>query len=196
MRSSGWLALTVLVIGGGMLSAELVGVPGSSTKYPSEIGASVGGKSVTMVLTGTAMRTKLIVNVYALGSYVQQGVEIKSAEALASADCAKRLHLVMERAIDGKDLADAFRAAVRMNYSEPMFAEEINQLVQFMRSTTARKGDHIYLTHVPGIGLQVNVSGKADFLIKNVAFSQAVWEIYLGKKNLGEGIKRGLTSRL
>jgi hypothetical protein len=65
-----------------------------------------------------------------------------------------------------------------------------------MRATTARKGEHIYLTHVPGIGLQVSAAGKADFLIKTPAFSKAVWDIYLGKKNLGEAIKKGLTSRL
>ena len=28
------------------------------------------------------------------------------------------------------------------------------------------------------------------------AFSRAVWDIYLGRNNLGEGIKKGLVSRV
>jgi hypothetical protein len=198
MKRSGLaLAVVLMTLGGAtLLAAELVGVPGSSTQYPSEIEAPVAGKTVKMALTGTALRTKLIVNVYTIGSYVQQGATVHSAEELAAADSPKRLHLVMERCVDGKDMAEAFRAAVRRNHPEPAFNDEINTLMQFMRSTTVRKGDHIHLTHVPGIGLHCSMAGKADFLIKNVAFAHAVWEMYLGKNNLGEAIKKGLVSRL
>jgi hypothetical protein len=191
-----WVLAVVALVGTMAAAAEMVGVPGSGTQYPSEIDAAIGGKAVKLRLTGTALRTKLLVNVYALGSYVQKGMAVGSAEALAAADCPKRLHLVMERTVDGKDMAEAFQSAVRLNYAEPAFADEIHQLVQFMRATTARTGEHIYLTHVPGIGVQISAAAKADFLIKNVAFSKAVWDIYLGQKNLGEAIKRGLTSRL
>jgi hypothetical protein len=193
------LALAVVLAaltGTALLAADLVDVPGCGVKYPSEIEAPVAGKTVKMTLTGTALRTKLLFNVYAIGSYVQSGASVHSAEELASADCPKRLHLVMERTVDGKDMAEAFRAAVRLNHSEPEFNDEINTLMQFMRSTTVRKGDHIHLTHVPGIGLHCSMSGKADFLIKNVAFAHAVWEMYLGKNNLSEAIKKGLVSRL
>lgn len=196
MRRAWMLAAAAVVLAGGATAAELVGVPGSGTKYAAEFETSVGGKPVKFALTGTAMRTKLIVNVYALGSYVQHGSAVKTAEALADADLAKRLHLIMERTVDGKDMAEAFRSAIRASHPEPEFNEEVTSLVQYMRSTTAKKGDNIYLTHVPGIGLQINVGGKADFLIKNVTFSKAVWEIYLGKKNISEAIKKGLTSRL
>ena len=178
-----------------VLAAESVSVPGSSTTYPSEVETSIGGRTAKMSLTGTAMRTKLILNVYAIGSYVQQGAGAK-ADSLATIDCARRLHLIMERTVDGKDMAEAFRAAIRLNYPEPAFTDEVNTLVQFMRSISARKGDHILLTHVPGIGLHCSMAGKADFLIKNVRFSQAVWDIYLGQKNLGDHIKKALTARM
>jgi hypothetical protein len=179
-----------------LLAADTVGVPGSGVRYPTVLETTVGGKPVKMTLTGTAMRTKVVFNVYAIGSYVQQGAAVRSSEELALADCPKRLHLVMERTVDGKDMAEAFRAAVRLNHPEPAFADEVNTLAQFMRSTSVRKGEHIHLTHVPGIGLHCRLAGKAEFLIRNVRFSQAVWEIYLGKNNLGEAIKKGLVSRL
>ncbi len=197
MRQNGLLAAAVVLgLSAAVLAAELVEVPGSGTRYPAAVDAAIGGKAVKLALTGVALRTKLFVNVYSVASYVEKGAGVSSPEALAQADCPKRLHLVMERSVDGKDMAEAFGAAVRMNHPEPQFAEEMNQLLQFMRSCPMRKGEHALLTHVPGIGLQINVAGKADFLIKNVAFSRAVWEIYLGKKNLGDAIKRALTARL
>lgn len=193
----GWsLTLAILLVGGAASAADLVRVPGSNVRYPGEVEARVGGRTVTLGLTGTAVRTRLIVNVYAVAAYVQRGVSITSAHALATADCPKRLHLVMERTVDGKDMAEAFRSAIRQNYPESAFNDEIHTLTGYMRSMSIRQGDDIYLTHVPGIGLHCSVAGKADLLIKNVRFSQAVWEIYLGRNNLGEAIKKGLTSRL
>ncbi len=197
MISSRILAAIVVACGGaGTFAAEVVGVPGSSTQYTTPVEAISEGKPVQLVLTGTALRQKYFLNVYAIGSYVQQGASVRTAEELAASDSPKRLHLIMERAVAGKDMAEAFRVAIRMNYPEPAFAAEVNTLVQQLQNHTAEKGDQILLTHVPGVGLHCNLSGKAEFTIKNVHFSQAVWNIYLGKNNLGEAIKKGLVSRL
>lgn len=177
-------------------SADLVDVPGSrDTKYPSEVTGELGGKTVKMVITGTAMRTKYILNVYAIASYLQAGTKASGPEGLASVDAYKRLHLVMERTVEGKDMAEAFRTAIRANYASG-FDDEVAMLTQLMQSTVARKGEHIGLTHLPGVGLHVAMPGKVDFIIKNPKFSQAVWDIYLGRNNVGEPVKRGLTSRM
>src|SRR5262249_26397884 len=148
MRIGLMLATALLILSGAVLASDTVGVPGSSTHYSKDVDASIGGKAVKLTLTGTALRSKLLINVYPIGSYVQQGVSVKSAEELAAADCPKRLHLVMERSVDAKDMAEAFRAAVRVNYPEPAFKAEVEQLVQFMRGQSAQKGDQVHLTHV------------------------------------------------
>src|SRR4051812_7807450 len=124
MRIGLVLASALLILGGAVHASDTVGVPGSGTHYSTQVDANVGGKAVKLTLTGTALRTKLVFNVYAIGSYVQQGVSVKSAEELAAVDCAKRLHLVLERSVDAKDMAEAFRTAVRMNYPEPAYKEE------------------------------------------------------------------------
>lgn len=189
------IALVLLGLCGSMvLAVEVVNIGGA--RYATTITSSVSGKPVQLRLTGAAMRRKLIVNVYAIGSYVQEGVTIRSPEELAAANCVKRLHLVMERDVSGKDMAEAFRAAIRRNHAAPAFNDEVNALVECMQSKDARKADEVWLTHVPGVGLEVNLVGKAEMLIRNPAFSRAVWDIYLGKNNLGEAIKKGLVSRL
>lgn len=176
--------------------AEDVSVSGSDTTYSSEKKTNVGGKDVTLTLTGAALRKRVFFSVYTVGSYVQQGARVGSAEELASKDCAKQLHLVLERDIKGTDMADAIRSAIRANYDDPQFSDELKVMVEFLSKLEIKKGDNVRLTHVPGKGLHADVEGKAQILIENPAFSRAVWDIYFGKNNLGEAIKTALVARL
>src|SRR5207237_865314 len=127
---------------------------------------------------------------------VQEGAAVHSAEDLASADVPKQLHLVMERDVDGKTMASAFREAVRLNYAAPTFTPELDTLARVLEESSVKKGDHVWLSHVPGLGLHVRLPGKREVVIANSAFSKAIWEIYVGRNNVGESIKQGLTSRL
>jgi hypothetical protein len=191
------LILTAIIgTSAAVASAEMVGVPNSNIRYPTPIQSSIAGKQYKMQLTGAALRTKAIFSVYTIGSYVPEGMRFKNAEELAAADAPKQLHIVLERDVDGPDMADAFKKAIRANYPEPAFNNEVLTLTERMKAYTLRKGDHVWLTHVPGVGMHCNLVGKTDYWIKNVAFARAVWEIYLGKSNVGEEVKRGLTSRL
>jgi hypothetical protein len=191
------LVVTLVLAGAaGVGAAELVGVRGSNTQFTTTMDWTVNDKPVKLVLTGVALRQKLVFNVYAIASYVQEGASVRSAEELTALNAPKQLHLVMERTVDGKDMADAFRSAIRLNHREPAFADEVAELADKLQAGSAYKGDHIYLTHLPGVGLQVKVAGRDEFVIRNADFSRAVWDIYLGGNNLGESIKRGLTDRL
>jgi Chalcone isomerase-like len=193
-----WMAAaTVLLVAGVQIRAtELIPVHGSKTQFTSTMDVTIGGKPVKLVLTGVGLREKFFVNVYSIGSYVLEGVAVRNAEELAALNQPKQLHLVMERDVTGSDIAEAFLIAIRQNYPVPAFNDEVNRLVEVLREMDFRKGDHIYLTHQPGLGLRCNVVGKGDFTIENAEFSRAIWDIYLGKNNVGEGIKNGLLSRL
>ena len=177
-------------------AADMVGVSGSDVQYPTALQAKVGDKDVKLVLTGTALRSKFVFSVYTIGSYLQEGVKARSGEELALVDSPKQLHLVMERDVDGKDMADAFHSAIRLNHRAPAFDKELGSLMDYMKMHPVKKGDHIHLMYLPGTGLHCNIVGKGEVKINNPAFGKAVWEIYLGKNNLGDSIKKGLTSRL
>lgn len=191
--------LTVTLLGlcvGSALAVEMVGVDGSSNQYPATIDSNIGGKNVKMRITGTALRKKFVFSVYTLGSYIQDGVRPGSAEELAAVDAPKQLHMIMERDVAGKDMAEAFAAAIRANYPAPNFDKELGGLMNYMEANPVKAGDQVWLTHVPGKGMHITVVGKAQMMIDNVAFARAVWEIYLGRNNLGDAIKKGITSRL
>jgi hypothetical protein len=191
------LSTTLLLVCAAYVSAvELVGVHGSNTQFTTTMDVTIDGKPYHLVLTGTALRQKFFFNVYTIGSYLQEGATVHSAEELSTVNQPKQLHLVMERDVSGSDIAEAFLIAIRQNYPTPYFNEEVNRLVEMMREISFIKGDNIYLTHQPGIGLRCQVIGKGDITIDNSDFSRAIWDIYLGKNNIGDGIKKGLISRL
>jgi hypothetical protein len=188
------VALTVAV--GAATAGETVGVDGSGTQFPAAVEAQVGGRSVQLALTGAAVRKKVFVTVYAVASYLQDGVVAKTADQLAAADGVKVLVLVMERDVAGGDMADAIRAGVRLNHPADAFGPELAQIGQVLGGMRLEKGDRVTLTAAPGAGLRCQVAGKADVTVGAPAFARAVWDIYLGRQNLGEAIKAGLASRL
>jgi hypothetical protein len=177
-------------------AADPVPVAGSSAKYPRSVSIPVGQQAVTLKLTGVGLRTKLFLNVYAVGSYLQDGAAVKTADELARADAARMLYLVMERTVGSADFIDAFQTAVGKTYPADKFAAEFAQLSAAVGDKSAQKGDHVSLLYVPATGLRVQIVGKVDVTIKNPAFAQALWEVYLGSKPIDDDLKKGLTSLL
>jgi hypothetical protein len=184
-----------VLMGTSAFAEDVVEVTGGSFKYPLNIEVTSGTRKIPEKLTGAAMRKKAIFNVYTIGSYIQADAKVHSAEELATADVLKQLHIVMERTVSGKDMAAAFHEAIRANYPNE-FQEELDKFMDLMRAQTAEKGDHVWITHIPNVGIHVNLVGKKAETIMNPKFSKAVWEIYLGPKNVGEPVKKGLTARL
>ena len=173
----------------------VAGAPGDP-RFPATIAAEVGGRPVRLALTGTALRTKYLLRVYAVASYAQEGVEIPNPEALAALDIPKRLHLIFERDVDGATMAKAFRESIGRSHPAPAFAAELALLERHFVANPVREGDHVRLTHVPGVGLGVRVNNQPGLVIRGVGFSRAAWGTYLGRNHLGVALKEGLTSRL
>lgn len=196
MKSAWILSVAAIFLAVAVSSAdESVPVKGSNVKYPVAITATLGDKQFAQKLTGVAMRKKAFVDVYTIGSYVANEFKGKTPEELASADVIKQLHLVMERNVSGSDMAKAFETAIRANYGSE-FDADLAKLTGLIAQYDLNKGDQVWITHVPGYGLHFNLVGKRQEFIPGLKFAKAVWDIYLGPKNVGEAVKKGLTSRL
>src|SRR3989442_5204758 len=103
------------------------------------------------------MRT--IVTQYAVASYLQQGVTVKSAEELAAADSYKALHLIFESNLSGKELAESLSAAIRHN-SPKGFTSELQQLRAILGDQMLKAGQEIIVTWLPKSGVRFQVKGK------------------------------------
>lgn len=188
--------VTVLLGICALAEAAEPGVTVGRTRYPSSINSSVGGKPVKMVLTGTAMRTKYTFKVYSIGSYVQEKVVVRNASELVRVDVPKQLCLAFERDVDGDALSESFKDSIGMIQPAPAFAAELATLTRYMKAHPVKTGSRIWLSSIPGVGLGCQVDGAPELKIANVALAQTVWEVYLGRKNLGVAIQSGLTSHL
>ena len=194
MRLIGVVCVALLV-GGGGLAAEMVGVNGSKVRFAAQIEVPNGGKPVKLALTGAALRMRTIVTQYAVASYLQQGVTVKSAEELAAADSYKALHLIFESNLSGKELAESLSAAIRHN-SPKGFTSELQQLRAILGDQMLKAGQEIMFTWLPKSGVRFQVKGKTDVQVANPAFARALWEAYLGASHQGDAVKSGLVSRL
>jgi hypothetical protein len=188
-------SLTVAVAFGAATAGETVGVDGSSARFPAAIEVQAAGQPVRLSLTGAALRKKAFIKLYAIASYLQDGVAAKTADQLAAADGVKVLVLVMELDVAGEDIADGIRAGVRLNHPADAFAPELARIGQILRAMRLVKGDRVTLITAPGAGLRCQVAGKAEAVVGDQAFARAVWDIYLGRKNLSDGVKSALVSR-
>ncbi len=104
--------------------------------------------------------------------------------------------LPSERAVDGDSLSESFRDSIGMIRPAPAFAAELDTLTRYMKAHPVKVGSRIWLSYIPGEGLGCQVAGAPGIKIPNVELAQTVWEVYLGRKNLGVAIQTGLTSHL
>jgi hypothetical protein len=190
------VALVAGAVAASVSAADPVTVKGSSATYLMSATVAVGDKTVKLNLTGVALRKRLGAGVYAIGSYVQDGTAVRTAEDVVKADAVRLLHLVMERTVDSEDFVAAFRIAVGRIDPDDKFAPEFKQLTDAVGDRAAAKGDHVYLVSVPGVGVRIRLAEKVDVTIKNPAFARALWEIYLGENPIDDGIKNGLVGLL
>ena len=168
----------------------------NKSDFPNSKQIRIGSQNVKMVKTGQAVRKKLIFSVYAVANYVQDNVNVRTAEDVINTDCPKVLHLVMFRTVSGENMANSLIAILRKNHPAPAFANETKALAALIRSGSAEKGDHILLTHIPQVGLHFKHVGGREILIRNVVCSRAIWEIYFGRNNVSEDVKKGLLSQV
>src|SRR3954451_20549621 len=120
MRRYKWLgavAVAALTAGVARADGETVGVGGSEVRYPTRTEVTVDYRPVRLVLTGTAVRKAHGLPVYAVASYVQEGVPAKTAEQIVAADVVKEMHLVLERPLDGPTMFEGMRTGIRLNHA-------------------------------------------------------------------------------
>ena len=185
--------ILAIALAGGLTCPFAMQLRGDESKVVEK---KIGEQTVRLQLTGSAVRTKSIFKVYTIDSYVEAGVKVRTAEELMDADAPKLLHLVMLRNVSGPEMSDAFVSLLRANHPEPAFEDEVKSVATLLRNRNVHKGDEIWFSHIPKVGIQCHLGEDMTHLVRNVAFSKAVWGNYFGKHNVGEHVKKGLLSRL
>lgn len=193
---TGWAWLAVPDAGAWQAPSESVAVKGSQTRFPSRTAFRRGSESVPVRLTGAALRTRLGFGVYAVGSYVQEGVTLREPADLVRADCAKMLELVFERNVGGSTMYESLAANLRAGHPAPAFRDELARLSQFLQAHPAARGSVLRLAYEPTHGLTLTAGDGSVLAYPGHEFAQALWGIYFGAKPMDPTIRTALAQRL
>jgi Chalcone isomerase-like len=170
-------------------AAVMMGLTGPLRAQTLEVGntkfaptASVGGSNLQ--LNGAGMRYKVVVKVYAAALYTQS--KVSTAEAAIAAAGPKRVHVVMQRAIDARELGKLFTEGMRKNAPREEFSKSIPGTIKmgeiFAEKKTLESGDTFFADYIPGQGTQVIINGKQyGETIKEPEFYRALLSIWVGK---------------
>lgn len=151
--------------------------------------AKVGDQ--TLVLNGTAVRTKYSFKVYAAGLYLAQR-QTDAAAALA-ADAPRRMVMHFLRDVEKAKICEGWNEGLAAN--TPGASAELKgqfaQLCSWMPDATP--ATQIVFTYIPGTGTTVQAVGLTKGTIPGKAFSDALLAVWIGPKpGPGEAFKKGL----
>lgn len=160
----------------------------AGSTFPQVITVENGGKKYTLEATGAATRRKLIVNVYSIASYVQQGTQLNGDknQALANSDVAKQFTMKWLRDVEGEKIRQAYLEGYQKNLSPEEFNRLKSNVDQFLGffNQDSRKGEEYNIRSFPGGEVEVWIAGKKVGSTKDPAFAKATWNIWLGPNSV------------
>ncbi len=159
--------------------------------FPNE--TTVGGQK--LLLNGYGMRFRFGLRIYAAALYTP--TKLTKNEEVIKPTVAKRMQLVAQRDVKGDDFGKLFTRSMEENMSKEDFSKIINGVIKmgniFAEAKQFAKGDVIIIDVVPGTGLVTTFRGKQQGEpIKEPEFSQAMMQIWFGKKPADEQLRVAL----
>jgi Chalcone isomerase-like len=182
-----------LALGGATLMPALAWAQAklADVTYPDEI--TVGGQK--LLLNGYGMRFRFGFRVYTAALYTP--TKLTKNEDVIKPTVAKRLHMVAQRDVKGDDFGKLFSRGMEENMSKEDFSKIVNGVIRmgniFAEAKQFAKGDVILLDIIPGTGLVTTFRGKQQGEpIKEPEFSQAMMQIWFGRKPADESLRKAL----
>ena len=159
--------------------------------YPNDV--TVGGQK--LLLNGFGMRFRFGFRVYTAALYTP--TKLTKNEEVIKPNVAKRMHLVAQRDVKGDDFGKLFARGMEENMAKEDFAKIINGVLRmstiFSEAKQFAKGEVILIDVIPGTGMVVTFRGKQQGEpIKEPEFSQALMQIWFGKKPADEPLRVAL----
>jgi hypothetical protein len=159
-----------------------------SVNFPEQV--QVDGGTLTLNGLGLCQATVFKVNVSVAALYVAH--VSSDAQALLGSNTPKELILHFVHNVSDDDLKKAWDEGFAHNAKEQLSAlhERIEMLKGWM--VDMQSSQRLTFIHRPGAGLQVDVNGTVQGMIKGDDFATAFLSIWLGAHPPNPGLKSGL----
>ncbi|MDH3197538.1 MAG: chalcone isomerase family protein [Candidatus Krumholzibacteria bacterium] len=186
------LALAVLVLAGALaaglaVAQETVEEPSTKKRFPATVTLADGEETFSLPLTGTAVRKKFIVKVYAVAHHMAGGPFASEDEALVAAlagGTPRQLTLHFARGVGADKIQGAFREGFEKNASVEegeLIRDAVEQFAGYFDGDVAEDEQYV-LRWMPGGTVTTVVAGEEKPAIENEAFARVLWRIWLGEK--------------
>ena len=177
-----------------LLLSIVVAVPSSAAVQegdPVDLPPTIQVFDQDLVLNGQGTRTYLRIRMYQGGLYLT--APSTDADAIIEADepMVVRMHIIYGR-LTGKQMIKAIDAGFdkATGGDTSAFTDELDLLLASLETVTT--DDVVDIYHLPGRGLGVLLNGEFKGEVDNLAFKQAVFAIWLGRKPVQGKLKRAM----
>lgn len=157
--------------------------------FPEVVSFNSNGKDLSLKATGVATRKKLIVKVYSIASYLQEGTPLQGndkANALLNAGGAKQLTLKWARDVPLSKVQEAYHEGLKKNIPQNLQKELAPQVENYIAlfNRDVRQGDEHVLRWFPEGYVDIFINGNQVGKIGNPQFARALWSIWLGTQSV------------
>jgi chalcone isomerase-like protein len=181
-----FITALVLVLGFTQMSfaKEVAGV---------QIPDSIKAGDSQLALNGAGIRTKLFMDIYVGGLYLQKSANDANAIIVADEPMALKLHMV-----SGLITSDKMTSATTEGFENATNGKvksiqtEINAFMDVFKEEI-QENDIFDIVYLPGTGVEVYKNGKLKDTIKsNMEFKKALFGIWLSENPAHEGLKESM----
>lgn len=177
------LALTLSFFASPSYAANEVTDKSTGISFPEHVTFIVNDKEYQLQATGVATRKKLVIKVYSIASYLQDGVAAgqDKIQTILNDDYAKQLSIKWARDVPVAKIQEVYKESLGHSFPSASAAvqSDINKFLSFY-SQDAKKGDEHILRWAPGGIVEVSINGNKMGTISDVEFAKGLWSIWFG----------------
>lgn len=182
-----WIYALALFSSCYLAAADEVTDKATGESFPSTISFNFEGKDYNLKATGVSTRKKLIIKVYSVAHYLQEGVESQDKLGAILSDAnAKQLSIKWVRAVPLDKVLEGYQESFKNAIPDPAYTELQKQMTTYLGFFTqdVAKGDEHTLRWIPGGTIEVLINGNRAGIINNAAFAKGLWDVWFGAKSV------------
>ncbi|MCD6543969.1 MAG: chalcone isomerase family protein [Flavobacteriaceae bacterium] len=145
-----------------------------------------------LTLNGAGIRTKFFLKLYVGGLYLQNKTTDESKVLSEDKPMAIRLHIISSM-ITSEKMEDATREGFKksLGSKKSSMSSEIDAFIDVFKEEI-KDGDIFDMVYIPGTGVEISKNEKHSKTIKGLAFKNALFGIWIGKKPAQDSLKEGM----
>jgi hypothetical protein len=183
------LTATLLIATSGLRGQETVKESSTGKTFPTTITVAHEGKNLSLALTGTTVRKKIIVKVYGMAHYMQDPPSGKPKDlcaAILTDGKAKQLTMEFVRDVTVNQIRGAYHDGFEENATKDEMKAIAPLVEKFLGYFTneVKENDRFILRWLPGGVIQAQVQGTEKPAITDPTFARVLWSIWFGEDSI------------